>query len=405
VRGGLSAGYYRVWDSSPAAADFEQRTGRLDLSLWDIGGHPLSLNARFRTRQDVRSRRLTTLAPRDQRLDRLYELSLRYEAAGGGLAYEVGRIGVSQFVGIGYLDGVLGQLGLAGRLRVGGFFGRRAEVDGLGFAGGGLKYGGFVRLAPAGRYASAGGEALLALVREFSQEEISREYLALETRLQGGRRVVLFQRAEVDLNRGWRRDLAGRAYQLSSLSTYLDYRFSPGAHFTLSYDSRRNYRDHFNRSVAQALFDEALHQGLRGSLNFGSARVLSVTAGGGVRFGGREAGGSAWSWNASLRRDDLLFRDFALTADGAGFWNGFTRGYQAASRLERRLGPGSQVDLGYGRSSYRLLTTGQDRRTEWLRFTGRGDLGRGVYLTGDLEYDRGDDLRGPRALLELGWLF
>jgi hypothetical protein len=35
----------------------------------------------------------------------------------------------------------------------------------------------------------------------------------------------------------------------------------------------------------------------------------------------------------------------------------------------------------------------------------RADLGHRVYLQGDLEYDTGDDLEGPRGFLELGYLF
>jgi hypothetical protein len=49
--------------------------------------------------------------------------------------------------------------------------------------------------------------------------------------------------------------------------------------------------------------------------------------------------------------------------------------------------------------------TGEDRTTQWLRLMGRGELGRRVYLQGDLEYDTGDDLKGPRAFVEVGVRF
>jgi len=49
--------------------------------------------------------------------------------------------------------------------------------------------------------------------------------------------------------------------------------------------------------------------------------------------------------------------------------------------------------------------TEEDRTTQWLRLMGRGELGRRVYLQGDFEYDTGDDLKGPRALLEVGVRF
>jgi hypothetical protein len=36
---------------------------------------------------------------------------------------------------------------------------------------------------------------------------------------------------------------------------------------------------------------------------------------------------------------------------------------------------------------------------------GRAELGHRVYMQGDLEYDGGDDLKGPRAFLEAGIRF
>jgi len=75
------------------------------------------------------------------------------------------------------------------------------------------------------------------------------------------------------------------------------------------------------------------------------------------------------------------------------------------ARLGRRFAAGHVVDLSYGRSLYRLKLTEEDRTTQWLRLMGRAELGRRVYLQGDFEYNAGDDLEGPRGLLELGVLF
>ena len=57
---------------------------------------------------------------------------------------------------------------------------------------------------PAGRYATGGYDAMLAFVRENADGDVSREYLSLESRFGSGSRWSLFQRAELDLNTGWR---------------------------------------------------------------------------------------------------------------------------------------------------------------------------------------------------------
>jgi len=63
------------------------------------------------------------------------------------------------------------------------------------------------------------------------------------------------------------------------------------------------------------------------------------------------------------------------------------------------------LDLSFGRSLYRVKLTDEDRSTQWLRLLGRAELGHRVYCQGDFEYDRGDDLKGPRGFLEVGILF
>lgn len=404
VRGGVSLGYYRVWDTSPAGFDFEQRTARFDLSLWNIAGQPLSFNTRFRTRQDIRSRPLSSvITPTQQRTDRLYEMSLRYESASDRMVFELGRIGTSQFVGIGYLDGGLARVQVTPGVQLGGFFGRRADIDALASDSSGQKYGGFLRIAPGGRYVTRGGEAILGFVREFARSDISREYVTLESRFGSGTRWSLFQRAEVDVNRGWRRELTGRSYQLSNLSLASSLRLNPAASLTVSYDNRRTYRDFFNRDVPETIFDRLLHQGLRASVYFGQPRGVSVSAGAGIIFDQGPTASKAYSWNGSVRHGEVLGLTVGL--DGSGFWNGFTRGWQLAGRAGRSFGRRLLLDGSYGRSLYQVKATGEERTTQWLRLTGRGELGHGVFLLTDFEYDAGDDLRGPRGLLELGYLF
>jgi len=398
LRGGVALGLYKVWDA--AGFDFEQRLGRIDLTLSDIGGQPLSLNTRFRSRRDQRS--LSLGSTRLDKRNDLYELSLRYEPPSDNVAFEVGRLGSSRFSSIGYLDGGLLRVRLASPIQLGGFFGRRADVDGLAVEGRGQKYGGFVRVSPRNPY-SAAYDVVVALVREFSLEEISREYVGAEARFGSGA-VSVFGRTEVDLNRGWRRDLASDAYQFSNVSTAANLRFSPSVMAVLSYDSRRSYRDYYTRDVPEQIFDELLHQGYRTNLYFGRGYGLNASVGLGVRL--EEADNrNSYSYNASLRHGNLFGKSFSLGTDASAFQNDATDGYLVTAQAGKRFGGGHQVDFSYGRSIYRVKTTSQERVTEYLRLSGRGDLGRHVYLLTDLEYDRGDDLRGPRGYFEVGYQF
>ncbi|MGE0455544.1 MAG: hypothetical protein AB7O37_14430 [Vicinamibacteria bacterium] len=404
LRGGVSFGYYRVWDETASELDFQQRTGRADLSAWELGGKPYSFTLRASSRQDVRARTLSSFVPKDERDDRLYELSLRHDTQTERVGWEIGRVGVSRFVGIGYLDGALVRLRVARGLQLGGFYGRRADLEGLGFEGSGRKYGGFLRYVPGGAWSTSATDVTLALVREFAADDVSREYLSLESRFGSGSKLMFFERAELDLNRGWRETASGQAYQLSNLSLSASVRLSPSASAALSYDNHRNYRTHLNRSLPEETFDRLLRQGLRATLNVGKAYGASFNLNAGVRLV-EQGGQDTWSFGAGARHGNLWSRSLTAGLDAAGYTNAYTAGALISARLGKRMQAGHLLDLSYGGSLYRLRTEGVSRATHWLRLSGRGQLEHGVYLASDLEYGFGDDFKGPRGFFELGWLF
>jgi hypothetical protein len=411
VRGSASIGLYRTWDQTESNYDFQERTGRLDLGLYDIAGQPLSFTLRGRSRQDIRARTLAERTPQSERVDRLYEVALRYERPADNLGIEAGRIGIYRFVGIGYLDGVLARFRPVRDLQLGGFAGRNADVETLGYGGTGAKYGGFVRLAPGGRWATGAYDATLAFVREDADGDVSREYLSLESRFGSGRRWSLFERAELDLNRGWRQEITGRSYQLSNVSVSGNLRVASTAWAYLSYDGRRNYRYYLNRVVPEEVFDDLLHQGLRAGINLNRPGGFGATAGFGMTLKEPDPRNpeleiaNAYSFNGGVRHAALFGTPLSAGVDFSGYSNGYTDGGLLLARLGRRFAGGHMVDLSYGRSAYRLKSTSEDRSTQFFRLMGRAELVRRIYLQGDFEYDSGDDLKGPRGFLELGILF
>jgi len=359
----------------------------------------------------VRARTLSLRTPRSERTDRLYELALRYEPPSDRVAFEVGRIGIYRFVGIGYLDGALARFRPRPGLQVGAFGGRMADIDGSGFADLGGKYGAFVRFVPPGRYVRGGYDVLLAYSRENADGDVSREYLSLESSFGNGSRWSLFQRAELDLNRGWRQEVTGKQYQFSNVSVSGNLRVTPSSWAFVSYDGRRNYRYYRNRIVPEEVFDDLLHQGLRAGVNIAKPGGFGASAGFGMSLKEPDPRhpelniANAYSFNAGLRHSNLFSSGFSAGLNGSGFTNGYADGGLVSANLGWYLRGGHMLDLSYGHSLYRVIQTEENRTTRWLRFLGRAQLSRRFYVLGDLEYDAGDDLEGPRVFLELGVLF
>jgi hypothetical protein len=252
---------------------------------------------------------------------------------------------------------------------------------------------------------------VLAYVRENAESDVSREYFSLESSFGSGSRWSLFQRAELDLNRGWRREIGGKGYQFSNLSFSGNLRLTPASWAFVSYDGRRNYRYYRNRLVPEEVFDDLLHQGLRMGLNVAKPRGFGASAGFGMSLKERDPRhpeldlANAYSFNGGVRHANLFSSGFSIGLDGSGFTNGYAEGGLASARLGWRLGSGHLLDCSYGYSLYRVTETEEQRTTQWLRFVGRAELGRRFYVLGDFEYDAGDDLEGPRAFLELGFVF
>jgi hypothetical protein len=422
VRGGVSLGYYQAWDNSVSDLGFRQTTGRADLTLSEIGGQPLTFNLRLRGRRDVRARTVSFRTPQTEGADRLYELSLRYEPRSDRYSFEAGRVGVSSFVGIGYLDGFIGRLRVAPSLVVGGFAGKRAEPEGFGFEGSGSKYGALVQIAPAQRWA-ASYDVLLAAVRELEGNETSREYVSLEVRLRS-RRAWLSQHAELDLYRGWRKELTGKSSQLSNVTLSGNLRVSPSSTLFLSYDGLRNYRSYWNKDVPEAIFDDLLRQGLRAGLNVSGRSGLALSANVGMRLREQDplrpeiAMANAYSVGLGMGHSRLLGGGLSLAADAAGFRNEYTEGVLLTARAGTILRKRHFLDLAYGLSLQQIGAGSSAfpplpgsappddlRSNQWLRLTARSEIRRRLQVIADLEYDVGDDLKGPRAFVELGYRF
>jgi hypothetical protein len=344
LRGAASVGYFRSWDKTEYGLDVEERTARLDLGVYDIAGQPLSFTVRGRSRQDIRGRTLSARTPQSERNDRLYEVALRYEPPSDNVGFDVGRVGVYQFVGIGYLDGFLGRFRPLPNVQVGAFAGRVADVYGMGLDDAGQRYGGFVRLTPARRYSAGGYDAMLAFVRENADGDVSREYLSLESRFGGGR-WSLSQRAELDVNTGWRKDTTGKSAQLSNLYLSGNLRVTPSAWAYVSYDGRRNYRYYTNRVVPEEVFDDLLHQGLRAGINVSRPGGFGATAGFGMSLKENDPRhpeldiANAYSGNAGLRHMNLFSSGFSVGIDGTGFSNGYTTGGMATCSTSRTAAP------------------------------------------------------------------
>ena len=396
LTGGLTLGYSGFWDASPSNRDVTELAVRYDVAARDLAGLPLEARVRGANRQiDRTGVRGVILSNKDTR-DRLYEASLAYAPMKGRVSATAGRLGAHPFVSLGYLDGVLAEVRPTSNIQLGGFAGNTVEMGG---PAGGTKAGGFVRIAP--RETRLHYEVVVSGVRENQAGEVSREYLGLQGQLRTGE-LWLYQRAEVDLNRGWRLERAGTSTQLTDVRSLLSWRASPTRSVSFSYEQRRNYWTAFNRTLPVEVFDGRVQQTFRGDIDLARANTAGIWAGGSVRL--RE-GDDRTVYDAHGGFRTPRFLSMRTSIEGTLYRTVTTLGVLGTVRLGRDLRGGHRIDASYNFSGYDMRGDEGRRQSQWIRLSGYGQLSKGAFGRGDLEYGIGNDLRGVRALLEGGYRF
>jgi len=414
VYGSLSFNTQRFSASDSSAPGYDQSAARLSLHARDIDGLPLDLHIRLRAQQNSPtgpfSSSLGSLTT-----ERLYEVSLTYDPPedGGRFAFQLGRIAASPFVGLPYLDGLIGQVRMVRHWYSGLFYGKRPEIENLDLKTSGQRYGLFLRFDDEPRGEPRYSEATLALVGDYlNGHQLDREYVSLEGRFGNGSRWSFYERAEVDLNRDYRLQMTGRKIELSNVVVASAWTLTEAARLSVSYDRRRNVPTAEDVRNPEDVFIDLLNDGLSGTLFLGRPIGLNLTLSAGLR---RESASqlpvgvslppSTRSYGASLYDNNVGGLGLALGLDAQLYQGGFAQGNLAMFRIRKYFTGGDDIGLLVGQSVVEIVGIGGRQTTHWARLSGTIELPWRLYLLSELEYARGGSLAGRRWLLELGYRF
>ncbi len=403
------------------ARSYDRSVARLNLRVRDIAGSPLQLRLRARSLNVSRERSGFSTLPETESRDRLYEAALIWDEPDSRFAVRAGRLGTSPFVGLGYVDGILGEIRILPALAVGAVYGRRPELEELGFASSGSKAGAFLRLARPANSEGREAELLLAGIREEGEgdQPLNRDYVTLETRFDSGERWSFFQRAEVDLaarqlNRG-----PAEEVQLSNASLAAMGRISDRSRLVVSWDYLQRYLTEADlsgpESVPDLLFDRFWRQGLRVSWQQDRESGLNWSLTGGFRsreealvdprsglFDSRET----WSLGLGMHHPKVPGLGISAGLNAMGYGNGVTDGVLVTARAGRRLGSaGHELDFTLGGNVYRTAFE-QEHALAWGRATLWLELPLDLFGQAEVELLTGDEeLEGQRLRLGLGYRF
>lgn len=403
ISGDLSILYYNWHDKSASNLDFSQVTSRFDFRARRLFGQDITFTLRTRGRYDHRQRSYSSLVPQNAWENRVWEFSLSYESPHSPNSMYVGRILSRRISSAGYIDGLLLEHKLSDDFRVGVFGGQEPQYAyntgqvSLNKGGGYLTY---LHGDPGKSYF----EQSIAAIGQYHAMDVSRELIASQGRYSTGNRWGYYHTAEIDINRGWRKEKTGKTFSLSSLYLGTYYRLSSAIRLNVSYDNRVNYWTIDTKSLVDSLFDDHLRQGVRTQLDISlPLHIQTSTSYGLNKRTGDPSATKAYSFY--LAKTGMLHSSSVTSVQYAGFRGPFEHGDNYSVRVTDNLIPRAQFGLAYGVYNYTVSSIASVRKNSWFETSVFADLSRRYYMMGSVEFDSGDDIKGTRLQTDLGLRF
>ncbi len=384
-------------DRSLSGNDYVEPAFALRMQVNNLLGSQHTLSIRTRSRKTDRAH-----GPDEDWTHRVYEFGLYYNNPETRLHYSAGRLLSNRMSGIGYLDGAMLDYRMNGSWSVGMFGGAQPDLRTYDVNGDATK-GGVFAAYERGSYATTQLSGTLALAGNYFTGQISREFL-YEQVSYAMQKLYMYQSAEMNINRGWRRDAEGSTLELTNI--LLNARYSPLTWLstTLSYDNRTNYRTYETRNTPDSLFDDALRQGWRLGTNVKFSTKLYASADAGIRTKQNE-GTETRSASGGVGSYSLMAPGLQSDVRVAIFESSYSKGFQPTLTLSRNIVSQVRLTFEVGRNDYTITQSGTDLSNQWIRLNADWNLTRHIYGSLYGEIYRGDGLDANRGFAEVGYRF
>ncbi len=310
-----------------------------------------------------------------------------------------GRIGGRVTNTAGPFDGLAVNRRVGAGTRVGLFGGFAPEWGNLGFGTDDHLLGAnfhFNRRAENGRIL----DFVLAGIGRYRSNEISREYVTMNTTWRGSQGLSLLQAAEIDFNRGWRQEAGARSVVLSSFAFTGRYQFNRQLSADLGYDNREPVRTWETRSLPDSLFENAGRKGLRAGVRLRPTGRMTLNLSGSLRKDDR-TDDDITSWNARVNAPGFLAKRVVLYGGLRGFSGPWLSGWAPSLGLSGSLRSGYQLRADGGYYSYTGKIDDSSRDNTWVSLGVSKDLNDKLSALVEYRRDWGDDIVGQRWFLEL----
>ena len=335
--------------------------------------------------------------------NRYYEAAFRGVAPSMPFRWAVGRTTPGRVSGVGYLDGISGEYNLTNDLRLGLFAGADPDWGG-GATNWSRRKGGITASFEHGDWSKRRIASSIAVVGSYNKSVIEREFVYLDNDLVWNPKLSFYQSAELEINRGWRKQAEGSALTLSSLMFSVHYAITNDLSINFGYDDRTPIHYFEDRATPDSMFDSALRMGYRGGLN----AKLPLGLRGSVDAGYNTVSGAkvSKSGSLSLGHPSLFGTGISTNFRAAWFSSEFSSGTQPSLSLNRTVWRDLSLGLQLGQNHYNYSNAAVSSVTSrWVRLSADWWFASRFYGSLTDEIQRGGGYDADRLYASLGMRF
>ena len=283
IRGYLSAQSYWQQDGSGTTFSSVQPSLSGRLKIQNIAGSGIEFRMRQRSR--LYERTASQLYPdgESEWQHRIFEMSLVYSASDVPWEFGAGRVYSPHIRGIGLIDGVHIARQIDQNVRIGFAAGKDPDPQTAAFDANRSKFGAFVAFE-SGSYDRQKLATTIAYAGSHDGGMINREFIYLQNNYWRSRRFSIYQSIEIDLNRDWRKQAAGKSVTFSNFYLTAHMTINNSVSANLSVDARKNPYTLSTINTPDSLFDDATRKGVSGGVSVTPAQNMRTGANVSLRF-------------------------------------------------------------------------------------------------------------------------
>ncbi len=381
--------------------NYYQPSLRLKLKAKNIARSNYNLSLKMRGRKTIRDPENGNSD--DEWNNRIYELSIFYDNPASAHSIKFGRITVNKIGGIGYIDGALASYKFSESNTGGVFVGTEPDYSTSGIRSNKVKLGAFSTFTNGvhpRRY-----NLTVALVGQYRDEEIDKEYFILQNDVTFGPDLSLYQSADVSINRGWKKNFNDDLVSFTRLM--LSCRYSPLNWFTskLSYNRHQNEPSNESKSLPDSLFSVSSRQGLRLSASVKLPKHYRISVSSSARTK-QHVGKISHSEAIRLANSNMFNLGYRINLLFQTLSNSYSQGYRYSAGIGRYLAFGkTYLTISYGGDRLKYSSNDQEFNDQWLEIDGNLRVNSSTFASLSTNLLRGNSYEANNYYFNLGKRF